>query len=93
MGTDSLECLLPVGRSIDGARALLLYVIRHQLAGNRIVVNHGHPRAFEASDMNVAIWPPVSWLILDKSLAACRTDGIQGSKVYRATEALRVTDP
>jgi hypothetical protein len=54
----------------------LLYVIRHQLTENRIVVNHEHPRAFEASDMNVAIWPPVSWLILNESLAACRTDGI-----------------
>jgi hypothetical protein len=76
MGTDSLECFFPVRRSIDRAGSLSLYVIGHQLPENRIVVNHEHPWTFEASHVNIAIWPPVSWFILNESLAAGRTDGI-----------------
>ncbi len=78
MGSDSFERGLSIGDRIHLAISLMSYRAGHEIAKERIVVNHKDARTLEASRMDVTVRATVAWLASRKYLTADRAMGVLG---------------
>ena len=78
VGSDSFEAGMSIGDRIDLAISLMSYRAGHEIAKERIVVNHKDARTLEASRMDVTVRATVAWLASRKYLTADRAMDVLG---------------